>query len=187
MIRVLIFFFAASIAGCASRPVHPEPTTQLPESERTLKDISVFIAAIAQAKTVTVYEGLPHQAFEQDAYAIEVKRTDLVWFEGFPFYAKPLNVQDADKKSLTAIVSRPTAHVPFRGYKACGGYHPDYAVIWTDRDGKKSGSLICFGCHEWKNFTPAGRLYEDLEKNAYDELRAILTKYVKQRPQRKEQ
>ena len=164
MIRVLIFFFAASIAGCASRPVRPEPTTQLPESERTLKDISVFIAAIAQAKTVTVYEGLPHQAFERDAYAIEVKRPDLVWFEGFPFYAKPLNVPEAEKKSLTAIVSRPTAHVPFRGYKACGGYHPDYAVVWTDRDGKKSGSLICFGCHEWKNFTPAGRLYEDLEK-----------------------
>lgn len=186
MIRILILFWAASVAGCASKPVRPEPT-QLPASERTLKNISIFIAATTQAETVTVYEGLPHQASEGDAYTIEVKRADLVWFEGFPFYAKPLKVSEADKKSLTAIAGRPAAHVLFSGYKLCGGYHPDYAVIWTGRDGKKSGSLICFGCHEWKNFTPAGRLYEDLEKTAYDELRAILSKYAEQRPQRRAQ
>jgi hypothetical protein len=186
VIRILILFLAASVAGCASRPVRPEPT-QLPGSERTLKNISIFIAAIAQAETVTVYEGLPHQSFDQDAYAIEVKRADLVWLEEFPFYAKPLEIPEAEKKTLTAIAGRATAHVPFGGYKLCGGYHPDYAVVWTGRDGKKSGSLICFGCHEWKNFTPAGRLYEDLEKTAYDELRAILLKYAEQRPQRKAQ
>jgi len=176
--------FLAVLVGCTGRPQRPESTTELPADKRSLKDISLFIAEVERAETVVVFEGLPHQLFERGLFEVEVKRSDLVWFEGFPFYAKPLEVSVADKKALTMIALRADGHVRWSGYKLCGGYHPDYAIIWS-RDGKKSGSLICFGCHEWKNFTTAGRLYEDLGEPAYTELRAVLSRYSRQRTTQK--
>ena len=168
--------------GCAS---DVERIPGLPREDRSLGDISKFLSAVAAADEDFVYEGLPHPTWEPELYATEVKRSDLVWFEGYPFYAKPLAVPEEEKKRLTAIAQRKDGHVPFGLPKFCGGYHSDYAIVWTEK-GKKSGSLICFGCREWKNFTPAGRLYEDLGQAAYGELRAILSKYVAQRPKRKE-
>jgi hypothetical protein len=178
---VLGLFCLLSI-GCANSA---ERLFDLPRADRSLGDISKFLSAVASADEVHVYEGLPHQAWDRELYESERKRSDLVWFEGYPFYAKPLDVTSDEKKALTALALRKDAHVPFSGMKLCGGYHPDYAIVWT-KGGKRSGALICFGCHEWKNFTPEGRLYEDLGKAAYDELRAILAKYVVQRPRRKQ-
>lgn len=125
----------------------------LPVEERTLGTISTFLDAIASAESVTIYEGLPHQMWDEELYAIEAKRADILWLQGYPFYDRPLEVAAGEKKKLTTIVLRKESHVPFRGYKLCGGYHPDYAIVW-EKNGAKSGSLICFGCHEWKNFTP---------------------------------
>ncbi|MEO6568890.1 MAG: hypothetical protein ABIO94_09020 [Opitutaceae bacterium] len=163
--------------------------TFLRNPENTLGDISRFLSAVAEADDVFVYEGLPPQSSE--LYAAEAQRTDLVWFEGYPFYAKALDVSAEEKRKLTVIALEKKNHLsmpPASGgddvihlTSFCHEYHPDYAVIW--RKGKrKSGSLICFGCGAWKNFTPQGRLYEDLERKTYDELHAILAKYVVQRP-----
>ena len=158
---------------------------ELPREDRSLGDISKFFSAVASAKEVLVYEGLPHPGFEHDLYVRELKRPDVLWFEGYPFYAEPLLVSEAERRTLTEIAVRQDGHVSMDGLtKFCGGFHPDYAIIWKN-DGKKSGSLVCFGCHEWKNFTPAGRLYEDLDKAAYDELRALLAHRVVRRPKPK--
>jgi hypothetical protein len=173
-ILVIIVF-----AGCSSNPEHKLSRPQ--KDDRTLKDVSPFFAAVSLAGSVVVYEGLPHQMWEETAYATEVKRRDLVWFEGYPFYATPLSVPQKELKRLTAIALRKEAHVRYSGFKMCGGYHPDYAVVW-EKEGKQSGSLICLGCHEWKNFTSQGWIYEDLEPAAYAELREILSKYVVHRP-----
>jgi hypothetical protein len=178
---VLIAAFAA-VAGC----------TSLRNAEYSLGDISKFLAAVGEAEEVVVYEGLPPKSSR--LYAAEVNRPDLVWFEGYPFYAKPLAVSNDEKKRLTAIALDAENHIAIPPpssdpnvihlSKFCSGYHPDYAVVWT-KGKKKSGSLICFGCGEWKNFTPEGRLYEDIDRETYDELRAILGKYAAQRPKEK--
>jgi hypothetical protein len=154
-------------------------------SDRRLSDVTGFLSAVALADEVLVYEGLPHQMWDRDLYRHELARSDLVRFHGYPFYAKPLAVTAEEKKALTAIAQRKDAHVPYGGAKLCGGYHPDYAIVWT-RAGQQSGSLICFGCHEWKNFTPEGLLYEDMTQSAYNELKAILGKHVVHRPQKKQ-
>jgi hypothetical protein len=182
--KLLLYLNIILLAGCASKPERPSPALPPPE-DRSLPDLTPFLSAVAKANHVAVYEGLPHQAWDRELYAVEVKRTDIVWFEGYPFYATPLAVPEYELKSITEIALDRGGHLPFGGYKLCGGYHPDYAVIWSNA-GERSGSLICFGCHEWKNFTPAGRLYEDLGTASYDKLRRILSKYVIQRPKRKD-
>jgi hypothetical protein len=173
MKKFLSLVLVAVFSGCA--------VPQLPRNETSLGNISKFFAAIESADSVTVYEGLPHQTWEGELRTAELRRSDLIHIEAHPFYAQPLNVSADEKKKITEIALRKEAHEPFSGHKFCGGYHPDYAIMW-EKNGQKSGSLICFGCHEWKNFTPRGRLYEDLGQAAYEELRSILARYVVHRP-----
>ena len=177
----VILFYCVWLTGCTSDTYR---IGELPREDRSLGDISKFLSAVSVADEVSVYEGLPHQGFERELYSTEVMRSDLVWFEGYPFYGKALILPQEEKARLTAIAQSKEGHIPFDLPKFCGGFHPDYVVIWA-KHGEKSGSLICFGCHEWKNFTPAGRLYENLSSASYDRLREILSKYVVQRPKGK--
>ncbi len=47
--------------------------------------------------------------------------------------------------------------------KLCGGFHPDWAVVWTTPEGPLE-VLVCFGCDEVKVFSPRGRLRLDFGK-----------------------
>jgi hypothetical protein len=155
--------------------------TRPPAEWRTLSDVSGFLVNVRSAQTVSVYEGLPHQMFESDSYLSEMKRTDVVRIETFPFYGAPLNVSPLEKSKLTEIVLGGDAHIRYRGPKHCGGYHPDYALIWDDT-GQKSGAMICFGCQEVIYFTPQGRRIEELGDSANEKLKAVLSKYRVNRP-----
>jgi hypothetical protein len=155
--------------------------TRPPAEWRTLSDVSGFLVNVRSAQTVTVYEGLPHQMFENDAYLRELKRADVVRIETFPFYAEPLSVSPPEKSELTETVLGDDAHIPYRGPKMCGGYHPDYVLIW-EKAGHKSGAMVCFGCHEVIYFTPQGRLIEELGDAAYGKLKAVLSRYRVNRP-----
>ena len=155
--------------------------TRPPAEWRTLSDVSSFLSNVRSAASVTVYEGLPHQTWDNAAYLDELKRADLVLFESFPFYDSPLRVSQQEKTRLTQVVLDGDAHVTYRGPKLCGGYHPDYAVVW-ERAGNKSGALFCFGCHEVIYFTPQGRLIQELGDTAYWRLKAVLSRYRVNRP-----
>jgi hypothetical protein len=155
--------------------------TRPPAEWRTLSDVSGFLANVRSAQTVAVYEGLPHQTFENDVYLSELKRADIVRIETFPFYAAPLDVSPPEKSELRAIVLGNDAHIRYRGPKMCGGYHPDYVIIW-DHAGQKSGAMVCFGCHEVIYFTPQGRLIQELSDAAYGTLKAVLSRYRVNRP-----
>ena len=155
--------------------------TRPPAEWRTLSDVSGFLVNVRSAQTVAVYEGLPHPMFEDDIYLSELKRADVVRIETFSFYAEPLSVSPAEKSELTKIVLGDDAHIRYAGPKHCGGYHPDYVVIW-DNAGHKSGAMVCFGCHEVIYFTPQGRLIEELGDDAYGKLKAVLSRYRVNRP-----
>ena len=155
--------------------------TRPPAEWRTLSDVSAFLVNVRSAQTVAVYEGLPHPMFEGDIYLSELKRADVVRIETFSFYVEPLSVSPPEKSELTEIVLGDDAHIRYAGPKQCGGYHPDYVVIW-DNAGHKSGAMVCFGCHEVIYFTPQGRLIEELGDDAYGRLKAVLSRYRVNRP-----
>jgi hypothetical protein len=155
--------------------------TRPPAEWRTLSDVSGFLVNVRSAQTVSVYEGLPHRMFESDIYLRELKREDVIRIETFPFYGESLSVSPTEQSTLTQIVLGDDAHIPYRGPKMCGGYHPDYVLIW-DAAGHKSGAMVCFGCHEVIYFTPQGRLIEELGDAAYGKLKAVLSRYRVNRP-----
>lgn len=138
------------------------------------------VADIKSSRGLTLYEGLPHQFYEPEAYEQE-KNKPTVQLEGFPFYREPLELTKADRQALKDLIGDPGSLKAYSGEKKCGGFHPDYAVEWTD--GKTSRYyLICFGCSEAKVSTFAGTTVYDITPHVRERLKTLLSPYRKNRP-----
>ena len=70
---------------------------------RFAKQIKSLAAGIAQAKAVSVYEGLPHQNSERAALQQELKNKQTVQFDGFPFYAQAIAIEKEVAKKLFVL------------------------------------------------------------------------------------
>ena len=68
--------------------------------------------------------------------------------------------------------------VKFRGFKLCGGFHPDFSLVWGTGDSAVE-IHVCFGCHELKAFRKGVEVYCDIPNGTYDELKKLLQKYRK--------
>lgn len=178
--KTLPLLFAFTLLGCAVGP----------KVDYTEKDLPTFLATVRAANEVLVYEGLPSPS--DPRYAAEAKRSDVLWIEGYPFYSRLVSVSAAEKARLIALTLRPEEHRPLLPFpdspqaagtvrvgKFCGGFHPDFALVWV-REEVRTKTLICFGCREWQSFTARGRLYSDLTPRAYTALTSILSKYASQ-------
>ncbi len=111
--------------------------------------------SVHDAERITVYEGLPHQNYEQETFTAEVKTKPTLLFSGFRFYTAPLVLNAPDLKELRRIMGDRSTYQAHRGEKECGGFHPDYAVEWLVEK-KIYRALICFGCLEVRFYGPDG-------------------------------
>lgn len=140
-----------------------------------------FVDGIQRSKSFVLYEGLPHQTFESEQLEKELatKRTRRI--DEYFFYDHPLEVADADVEKLRRLSSASENYSPYAGPKECGGFHPDYALAWSDGD-ETYHLLICFGCHEMEFHGPRGMLLVDIREKAFKQFEAILKQYRDQRP-----
>lgn len=138
------------------------------------------VAGIKSSDSLTLYEGLPHQFYEPEALEQE-KKKPTVQLAGFPFYREPLELKEADRHALKDLIGDPGSLKAYSGEKKCGGFHPDYAVEWTEA-GKSFRYLICFGCSEARVITPAGDSVYDITPRASVRLKELLAPYRKNRP-----
>jgi hypothetical protein len=140
---------------------------------------------VLQAERLIVYEGLPHQEFEKKALEEELKTKQTVPLSGYPFYREPLDLKDEDVKALRGLLGDRNTYRAWRGEKACGGFHPDFAVEWTF-EGKDYRGLICFGCSEVRFDSPEGESLIELRPNRSGthrtKLEDLLKPYRKNRP-----
>ena len=124
----------------------------LPSMAITTKKVAVgattdIRASLDRANQIFIYEGLPHQLFESDLLKAEMRREDTTKLGGYPFYTPSVEVQGELLKTLKEITAESDSYTEFTGEKRCGGFHPDYALSWSD--GPKDYSvLFCFGCAE---------------------------------------
>lgn len=156
----------------------------LPEQPAPAKEASNTIRKSMSEAAVTVYEGLPHQTFENDQLAKESKRKDTKEISSFRFYTPSTAVKDP--KVLKSILSSSDSIQVFGGEKFCGGFHPDYAVQWTSEDGSQFFAFICFGCHEIIYSDEKNEFRYDLERDALKKLEKELAAYAKLRPKTKD-
>ena len=121
--------------------------------------------SIRHADQVTLYEGLPHQNSEAKAFKNELKTKQTIQLSGFPFYPQPLVMKNGEVDTLRELLGDRSTYYPFStarnaGHlvKACGGFHPDYAVEWLFK-GQIYRGLICLGCSEVRFYDPAGQSF----------------------------
>jgi hypothetical protein len=102
-----------------------------------------------------LYEGLPHQYWEEEQLEKELASKSTVRLQDFPFYEQPLPLTPDEATKLLNVIRDDDLYKPPSPPKKCGGFHPDYAVQW------ESGStrylvMICFGCGELRRVGPDG-------------------------------
>jgi hypothetical protein len=146
------------------------------------KNIKVLVAAIQKAKTVTVYEGLPHQLDERDLLAKELKDKKTVKRHGFPFYAEAITPKEGVAKELIALCGDQKSFLRYRRLKKCGGFHPDWLVEFDD-GAQKVSVLVCFGCGEARLYGPKNDAFSDLGAGA-KKLTETLAALQKNRPKK---
>lgn len=145
------------------------------------RTIPRLLEKIAAAKTVFLYEGLPHQAWESAELSQEKQHKKTRQIHGFDFYADPIAVSAADAKLLFSLCSVPSSYDRYRGEKLCGGYHPDWCLVFGSVE-----VLLCFGCHDARLYSPDEEIYADLQvpqaRGAWKQLEKMLKGYRKNRP-----
>lgn len=152
------------------------------KSESPTKEASaVYRTTLATTKALSVYEGLPHQLWDEELLAKEIKRNDITKIGDFPFYTPNTLASNAD--DLKLILSSPDSIWIYGGPKGCGGYHPDYCLSW-ESGGQTYYALICFGCHEIVFYDGKEPLIYDLETTSFTRLKVLLSIYDKKRPRR---
>jgi hypothetical protein len=155
------------------------------KADTRFEDNKSLFAAVREADQVTLYEGLPHQAWESKQLEKEKQAKQTVQLHGFPFYSETLDLTADDQKALQKLLGDEASFKQWMGEKKCGGFHPDYLVEWRagDRDYR---FLICFGCSEVMVFGPDKSLRCDMAGESKKQLEDVLKKYQKNRPARRD-
>ena len=183
VLKGLVVLMVVTAIGVAWRFRPDEKGRIVPLGERI--DMTVlpeFIDALAKAKEMTVFEGLPHPHWEPDELQTERRSKKCVNLHGYLFYDDARVAAGEDFVSLQQALSLRGGIIEWGGHKLCGGYHPDYLIRWKADDGTYD-ALVCFGCHEIKLFGPRDQLYADLLKPTYAQLEQSLSQFRKHRPQ----
>lgn len=137
--------------------------------------------SLKNAAQIFVYEGLPHQFFEAELLDAEQKRNDVIEVGGYSFYAPKTLLQLDRMEELKHWLSMEGSFSKFSGEKKCGGFHPDYAVVWEGQK-RDYAVLICFGCGEVIFTDGSKKLRYDLNNKTKSGLIELLADYAKKRP-----
>lgn len=137
--------------------------------------------AIKDSAHVYIHEGLPHHRAKPEILAKELRRKDTATIGSFHFYTPSVAVTHPE--ILQHILWSSDSILVYRGFmKACGGFHPDFAVEWFDADGSRYYALICFGCGEIVYSDGKSDYLYELEDGPREILRNALIPYSKKRP-----
>ncbi|WP_254507062.1 hypothetical protein [Anatilimnocola floriformis] len=162
-------------------PAHPDSEFSTDTAAQYEKKIQSLTTAISKMTAVKLLEGLPHQLYETESLEQELKDKKTVKIHGFPFYDGRIDVDNKVTKQLREVWSDPKHFARFDTPAACGGFHPDWCVEFTQNQTVYQ-VLICFGCHEARLYGPISSAYVVLGDESYKELVAVLKPFQKQRP-----
>jgi len=150
------------------------------ESKASFKNLAPLIGALKEDSKLTLYEGLPRG---RDLIDSEKKAKKTITRYSYSFCEVPNAVSEEDAKRLKVLLQDPKAFEEFHGFKLCGGFHPDFALVWKDGDAELEFHL-CFGCHEFRTWRNDAEVYGEISGAAFAGLKEILENYRKQAQQR---
>lgn len=168
----ILYLIVVFIISCtAEKGRHPEPS-----ATSSIRD------TIKNTDSIFVYEGLPHQTFEAELLTAEKAKNGITGLGGYPFYTPKIQIKTLDLSAFKKIISDSSNYTRFLGEKRCGGFHPDYAVEWSDGD-KVYLILFCFGCDEVLIIDGKNTYRYDYQ--LIDDNKKLFTTYELKRPKQK--
>ncbi len=153
------------------------------EKSPTIEASAIYRTTVAAAKSIVVFEGLPHQMWDRELLAVEIQRKDTQKIWEYPFYTPSVAATNSD--DLRQLLCSSDSIVVYGGPKLCGGYHPDYCISWQAGE-ITYYALVCFGCQEIVFYDGKKPLIYDLDEKAYERYKKLLAIYEAKRPNRKE-
>lgn len=137
------------------------------------------LTTLTNPTSITLYEGLPHQLYENKELESELKTKPVAMINNFPYYNQRIELTKADQQKLRDFFSHEEFFWATHGSKGCGGFHPDFCLQWTTHGGLTVNCHLCFGCSELK-------LYDrkrEFDCDVYSlPLEIILLEYRNKRP-----
>jgi hypothetical protein len=116
-----------------------------------------------------MYAGLPHPFFDEGEFVWKLWTTSNRPIHGYRFYREPIIPAAAVRTRIVDVLSKKESYRAYRGAKACGGYHADFAVK-LESAGRSSWLLVCLGCGEVLLYSEGGELICELEREAERQL-----------------
>lgn len=141
-----------------------------------------FRKSVSMISDPQVFEGLPDPKTEPALFARESVRDDVMPFGGWSFYKRPLELNAAELAELRAIFHPGNPFAPGGGQDPCGRFHPDYLIVWKDRE-STFYALIGLGCQEIEAVSPSCRLHHYISPDSYARLDRVLGRHSPNRPQ----
>lgn len=136
-----------------------------------------MLGMVGEDSEFTLYAGIPRHSGDLGLES-KLDAKTIVKRYGGVFYVTPKKVEAEDAKKLKALVQDPKSFMKFRGFKLCGGFHPDFSLVWGTGDNVVEVH-VCFGCYELKAFHKGVEVYCDIPDGSYKELKKLLQKYQK--------
>ena len=169
--------FAQSDDTSETKPVRKHRCSSPEEIAQEQEKAKPWQKKLAEAESLKVYEGLPSDIFETEAFKKEVTREDLLKVDDYHFYSPAVDASNLE--DLKKVLSSPDL-ITKRAPAKCG-FHPDYAFEWKT-DGKVHHMFLCFGC--CNVLFKEGDTYLMLDFAKSDELKKVLAVYDLKRPKR---
>lgn len=142
----------------------PLPAQPWKEHAAAIGAADDFRKSTMTAEKLMVYEGLPHPGTQRDLARREMQREDVTKIDGHPFYTPAMPAKDLD--GLGNLLGDPKSTMLYQGAKLCGGFHPDYAIVW-ESGGKTFRALVCYGCGEVCFLEGTRKIWYDLGEGAW--------------------
>jgi len=174
---VILLLISVLEATAAEVPASPNKqvigfTPQLKkdaEIRASFKKLSRVIDSLDSGAQLEIYRGIPRGKFFEveealgsgnDGHKRYVRRY------GAFFYSQAEVPERNDVEELLAMVKNPQSFRKFGGFKLCGGFHPNFAMVWT-KDEITVEIHVCLTCHEIKLFRSRLEIYCEMDDDAY--------------------
>jgi len=147
--QLLLTVLLAIALGCSKSPED--------ELVSSFQNFDELAAAVNRVDSPKVYEGLPNNYWEPEQYASERKSKPVITIQDFDFYEPAISATPESLSQLHDLLTSKSLFEPFRGGKACGGFHPDWCLTWIDGPHRYT-IFLCFGCGEMRGFKDGKRI-----------------------------